>query len=37
VFFLQISLLAWLSSTRACPHVPELMYPSRTRGTLSVS
>jgi hypothetical protein len=35
-FFLQIECLRRVLSVRACPRVPNLMYPSRTRTTLSV-
>jgi hypothetical protein len=34
--FLQIEPSRRLSIVRACPLVPELVYPSRTRGALSV-
>lgn len=36
MFFLQIGVLGCVSNARACPRVPELMYPSRTRALLSV-
>jgi hypothetical protein len=35
-FFLQIGPSRYVQHARACPRVPELMYPSRTRGVLSV-
>ena len=35
-FRLQIEALGCVSSARACPSVLDLMYPSRTRGLLSV-
>jgi hypothetical protein len=34
--FLQIASSRCVLSVRACPRVPDLMYPSRTRGVLSV-
>jgi len=35
-FFLQIASSRCISRARACPRVPALVYPSRTRGLLSV-
>ena len=34
-FLLQIRPLGYVSNARACPRVPKLMYPSRTRAALS--
>jgi len=36
MFFLQIKPWRRVWPARACPRVPELMYPSRTRAVLSV-
>jgi hypothetical protein len=36
MFFLQIGPSSRVSDARACPRVLKLMYPSRTRGSLSV-
>jgi hypothetical protein len=35
-FFLQTGISNLVDGARACPHVLSLMYPSRTRGMLSV-
>jgi hypothetical protein len=35
-FFLQMDASRYVARIRVCPRVPELMYPSRTRGLLSV-
>jgi hypothetical protein len=36
MFFPQIELSRRVVSIRACPRVPDLMSPSRTRGLLSI-
>jgi hypothetical protein len=36
-FFLQIGPSSCALNVRSCPRVPELMYPSRTRGLLPSS
>ena len=36
IFFLEIDPSSRVGRARACPRVPDLMYPSRTRGVLSV-